>query len=195
MQEEVEQRTVTLIVNTAKLTERELQKAISKLLIQMKAERQHKSPKVKRGKMTVKQLAAQNRGMKSVEIPDDGVGSFIFCSAVVNRTETFAGYLIQNGFEYIDNKLGAVMPCRLPSIGGFVFKRNMFDCKFSLVIHFLPSDSVTKDALDTKAQYSSVSSTRKAGDHSRCKCPSCLYACTWRQFLKRLSVIIREAQR
>ena len=76
MQEEVEQRTVTLIVNTAKLTERELQKAISKLLIQMKAERQHKSPKVKRGKMTVKQLAAQNRGMKSVEIPDDSVGSF-----------------------------------------------------------------------------------------------------------------------
>ena len=76
LQEEVEQRTVTLIVNTAKLTERELQKAISKLLIQMKAERQHKSPKVKRGKMTVKQLAAQNRGMKSVEIPDDSVGSF-----------------------------------------------------------------------------------------------------------------------
>ena len=76
MQEEVEQRTVTLIVNTAKLTERELQKAISKLLIQMKAERQHKLPKVKRGKMTVKQLAAQNRGMKSVEIPDDSVGSF-----------------------------------------------------------------------------------------------------------------------
>ena len=31
LQEEVEQRTVTLIVNTAKLTERELQKAISKL--------------------------------------------------------------------------------------------------------------------------------------------------------------------
>ena len=73
MQEEVEQRTVTPIVNTAKLTERESQKAISKLLIQMKAERQHKSPKVKRGKMTVKQLAAQNRGMKSVEIPDDSV--------------------------------------------------------------------------------------------------------------------------
>ena len=38
LQEEVEQRTVTLIVNTAKLTERELQKAISKMLIQMKAD-------------------------------------------------------------------------------------------------------------------------------------------------------------
>lgn len=54
MQEEVEQRTVTLIVNTAKLTERELQKALSKLLAQMKAERQHHE---RHGKMTVKQLA------------------------------------------------------------------------------------------------------------------------------------------
>lgn len=42
LQEEVEQRTVTLIVNTAKLTERELEKALSKLLAQMKADRQHK---------------------------------------------------------------------------------------------------------------------------------------------------------
>ena len=32
MQEEVEQRTVTLVVNTAKLTEQELEKALSKLL-------------------------------------------------------------------------------------------------------------------------------------------------------------------
>ena len=45
LQEEVEQRTVTLIVNTAKLTERELQKALVKLLAQMKAERQHKPVK------------------------------------------------------------------------------------------------------------------------------------------------------
>ena len=54
MQEEVEQRTVTLIVNTAKLTERELEKAISKLLAQMRAERQHKPVKEKHGQMTVK---------------------------------------------------------------------------------------------------------------------------------------------
>ena len=73
MQEEVEQRTVTLIVNTAKLTERELQKALTKLLAQMKSERQHHE---KHGKMTVKQLAAQNRGMQSVEITDDNIGSF-----------------------------------------------------------------------------------------------------------------------
>lgn len=76
MQEEVEQRTVTLIVNAAKLTERELQKALSKLLIQMKADRQHKLPKEKHGKMTVKQLAAQNRGLQSIEVTDANIGSF-----------------------------------------------------------------------------------------------------------------------
>ena len=76
MQEEVEQRTVTLIVNTAKLTERELEKALTKLLAQMKAERQHKSVKEKHGKMTVKQLAEQNRGMQSIEVSDENIGSF-----------------------------------------------------------------------------------------------------------------------
>ncbi len=73
MQEEVEQRTVTLIVNTAKLTERELQKALTKLLSQMKSQQQHHE---KHGKMTVKQLAAQNRGMQSVEVTDENIGSF-----------------------------------------------------------------------------------------------------------------------
>ena len=76
MQEEVEQRTVTLIVNTAKLTERELQKALVMLLAQMKAERQHKPVKEKHGKMTVKQLAAQNRGMQSIPLSDANIGSF-----------------------------------------------------------------------------------------------------------------------
>lgn len=76
MQEEVEQRTVTLIVNTAKLTERELEKALTKLLAQMKAERQHKPVKGKHGRMTVKQLAEQNRGMKSIEVSDENIGSF-----------------------------------------------------------------------------------------------------------------------
>ena len=76
MQEEVEQRTVTLIVNTAKLTERELQKALAKLLSQMKAERRQKGSREKHGKMMVKQLAAQNRGMQSIELTDESVRSF-----------------------------------------------------------------------------------------------------------------------
>jgi len=66
MQEEVEQRVVTLAINCAKLTEQELKKALVKLLQHWKAHRQ-KGP---HGKMTVKQLAAQNRGMQSVEVTD-----------------------------------------------------------------------------------------------------------------------------
>lgn len=73
MQEEVEQRVVTLAVNCSKLTEQELKKALSKLLAQMKAHHQTKQP---HGKMTVKQLAAQNRGMQSVEVTDQNIGSF-----------------------------------------------------------------------------------------------------------------------
>ena len=40
MQEEVESRVVTLIVDTGKLTEQELRKALGKLLEQMKASHQ-----------------------------------------------------------------------------------------------------------------------------------------------------------
>ena len=42
MQEEVEQRVVTLIVNCTKLTEQELRKALTKLLEQMKSQKQSK---------------------------------------------------------------------------------------------------------------------------------------------------------
>ena len=73
MQEEVEQRVVTLIVNCSKLTEQELRKALSKLLAQMKSSRQNKKP---HGKMSVKQLAAQNRGLQSIEVTDQNIGSF-----------------------------------------------------------------------------------------------------------------------
>ena len=73
MQEEVEQRVVTLIVDCAKLTEQELRKALGKLLEQMKARKQAKQP---HGKMTVKELAAQNKGMQSIEVTDKNIGSF-----------------------------------------------------------------------------------------------------------------------
>lgn len=96
MQEEVEQRTVTLIVNTAKLTERELQKALTKLLAQMKSEWQHHE---KHGKMTVKQLAAQNRGMQSVEITDDNIGSFK--SVARKYGVDFAPYKVKGENKYL----------------------------------------------------------------------------------------------
>ena len=73
MQEEVEQRVVTLIVNCSKLTEQELKKALAKLLEQMKSQ---KHSKQLHGRMTVKQLAAQNKGMQSIEVTDKNIGSF-----------------------------------------------------------------------------------------------------------------------
>ena len=72
MQEEVEQRVVTLAINCTKLTEQELKKALVKLLQHWKMHQQ-KGP---HGKMTVKQLAAQNRGLQSVEVTDQNIGSF-----------------------------------------------------------------------------------------------------------------------
>lgn len=78
MQEEVEQKVVTLIVDCTKLTEAELRKALAKLNEQMKASHQkHKYNKQNpHGKMTVKQLAAQNKGMQSIEVTDKNIGSF-----------------------------------------------------------------------------------------------------------------------
>ena len=73
MQEEVEQRVVTLIVNCTKPTEQELRKALGKLLTHLKTQNQTKQP---HGKMTVKKLAAQNRGLQSVEVTDQNIGSF-----------------------------------------------------------------------------------------------------------------------
>ena len=73
MQEEVEQRVVTLIVNCSKLTEQELRKALGKLLTHLKTQHQTKQP---HGKMTVKKLAAQNRGLQSVEVTEQNIGSF-----------------------------------------------------------------------------------------------------------------------
>ena len=69
----MEQRVVTLIVNCTKLTEQELRKALGKLLTHLKTQHQTKQP---HGKMTVKKLAAQNRGLQSVEVTDQNIGSF-----------------------------------------------------------------------------------------------------------------------
>lgn len=84
MQEEVEQKTVTLIVNSAKFSGRVLKNAIRAYMgyrtekhREHKAQKQAKGKAVPRGKMTVKQLAAQNQGMSSFEMQkDDGIRQF-----------------------------------------------------------------------------------------------------------------------
>ena len=75
MQEEVEHRIVVLIEGCAKLSERELRQALAKLMqeIQKKQQTGKSAPS---GKMTVKQLAAQNKGMQSIEVTNDNIGSF-----------------------------------------------------------------------------------------------------------------------
>ena len=72
MQEDIENRTVTLIINTAKLTERELKQAILKFLALVKNKVKAKTTAQPHGKMTVKQL----KGMQSIEVTDKNIGSF-----------------------------------------------------------------------------------------------------------------------
>ncbi|MBR0392960.1 MAG: PcfB family protein [Oscillospiraceae bacterium] len=79
MQEEVEQRSVTLIVNTGKFTGRVLKAAIAKYMAHRrdKSRQKQTTDVIPHGKMTVKQLAEQNQGMSSFEMQkDDGIRQF-----------------------------------------------------------------------------------------------------------------------
>ena len=83
MQEEVENKVVVMITNCSKLTARELRQALSKLLAAWKQSNRAKEALQKqakdvtpRGKMTVKELAAKDKGMQSIEVNDSNIGSF-----------------------------------------------------------------------------------------------------------------------
>lgn len=79
MQEEVESRTVTLIVSGTRFTGNLLKAAISKYLAHRKEKKQQKSrdaPVKPQGKQTVKQLVGQNQGVSNLEITDPSVREF-----------------------------------------------------------------------------------------------------------------------
>lgn len=77
MQEEVENRTVTLVINTTKLTTRTLKNAILKALAEMKKRREaNKLPEIPHGKQTVKQLVGQNQGVANIEVTKKNIKSF-----------------------------------------------------------------------------------------------------------------------
>ena len=78
MQEEVEQRIVSLMISCGKLGEQEFRKAVAKLLEQLKNDHQkYQHGKANpHGKMTVKQLAAKDKGLQSIEVTDQNIGSF-----------------------------------------------------------------------------------------------------------------------
>ena len=74
MQEEVNDKTAQVAVKVTKLTGRALQAALKKLLAVWK---NHQDPqKVHKGKQTVKQLAAQGKGMSSINVEKSGIRSF-----------------------------------------------------------------------------------------------------------------------
>lgn len=79
MQEEVENRTVTLIVSGTKFTGRMLKDAISKYMAHRKDKKLQKSrdsPVKPCGKQTVKQLVGQNQGVANIEINDPDIRDF-----------------------------------------------------------------------------------------------------------------------
>ena len=75
MQEEVEQRTVTLAVNTSKMTANVLKSAISKYLAYRK-EKKREGPVKPCGKQSVKQLVGQDQGVSNIEITDKNIKDF-----------------------------------------------------------------------------------------------------------------------
>ena len=81
MQEEIENRTLTLIVNSTKFSGGLLQSAVTKYMNHQKGRKLQKQDKrateVKpRGKQTVKQLIGQNQGVSNIEITDPSIKDF-----------------------------------------------------------------------------------------------------------------------
>lgn len=79
MQEEVENRTVTLIVSGTRFTGNLLKAAVSKYMAHRKEKKQQKSrdaPVTPQGRQTVKQLVGQNQGVSNLEITDPSIREF-----------------------------------------------------------------------------------------------------------------------
>ena len=76
MQEEVEQRTLTLAVNGTKFTGRMLKAAVAKFMAYQKNRRAAKAYVHPKGKQTVKQLTRQGQGVNTMEIADENLRQF-----------------------------------------------------------------------------------------------------------------------
>ena len=81
MQEEVQNRTLTLIVSGTKFTGRLFKAAISKYMAhrrekKLEKQRSRDSPVTPKGKQTVKQLIGQNQGVSNIEINDPSIRDF-----------------------------------------------------------------------------------------------------------------------
>ena len=70
MQEEIENKSVTLIINSSKLTARTLATAFMKFLRYSKGKLKEHHDVKPQGKQTVKELIAQNQGVEKTELAD-----------------------------------------------------------------------------------------------------------------------------
>lgn len=81
MQEEVENRTLTLVVSGTKFTGRLFKAAVCKYMAyrrekKMEKQRSRDSPVIPHGKQSVKQLIGQNQGVSNLEITDPSIREF-----------------------------------------------------------------------------------------------------------------------
>ena len=80
MQEEVENKTLALVVNGTKFTGRMMKNAISKYLAHCRTAKNQKpkqdGPVVPHGRQSVKQLAGQNQGVSNIEVHDPSIRQF-----------------------------------------------------------------------------------------------------------------------
>ena len=79
MQEEVENRAVTLVISATKLTARLLKAVILKYLASRKEKKLTKArgaPEKPTGKQTVKQLVGQNQGVSNIEVTERNIKGF-----------------------------------------------------------------------------------------------------------------------
>ena len=76
MQEEIENKTLSLFINTSKFTERTLATAFAKALkLGWNKAKEHHQAKPQ-GRQSVKQLIGQNQGVSNIEITDSNIKSF-----------------------------------------------------------------------------------------------------------------------
>jgi len=92
MQEDIENRSLTLIINTSKLTARTLAAAFMKFLRYSKGKVQAHQQVKPQGKQTVKKLIAQNQGVEQAELADR------------DEAKAFDRYARQYGVDYAIKK-------------------------------------------------------------------------------------------
>lgn len=88
MQEDIENKSLTLIINTSKLTARTLATAFMKFLRYSRNKIQAHQNVKPQGKQSVKQLIAQNQGVENTELADR------------NEAKSFDRYARQYGVDY-----------------------------------------------------------------------------------------------